>query len=313
MAKEAVEFLNPKPDGIYIDATLGGGGHTLELLKASAPTGKVIAIDRDIEAIERGRKLLKEYEGRVDLVQSSFAELEDVLTGRITSGGIDGIVADFGVSSFQLDTPERGFSFRFQGRLDMRMDQSQDCSAYDLVNELAADKLAAIFKEYGEERFAKLVSRAIVEKRKDKPIETTTELVEIIEQSIGGRSRRPGGAPPKIHPATRVFQALRIAVNDELGEIKRFLEAGVKVLKPGGRIAVISFHSLEDRIVKNFFRTLEKGCTCPPRIPQCVCGKESELKLLTRRVVKPDEAEIESNPRARSARLRAAEKIFYKV
>ena len=313
MAREAVEFLNPRPDGVYVDATLGGGGHTLELLKASAPTGKVIGIDRDIEAVTRGQKLLNEYGNRLELVRSGFAELEEVLEARITSGGIDGIVADLGVSSFQLETPERGFSFRLQGRLDMRMDQSQECSAYDLVNELAADKLAAIFKEYGEERFAKLVARAIVEKRKDKPVETTTELAEIIEQAIGGRSRRPGGAPPKIHPATRVFQALRISVNDELGELKTFLSAAIKALKPGARIVVISFHSLEDRIVKNFFRTLEKGCTCPPRIPQCVCGKESELKLLTRRAVKPGEAEIESNPRARSARLRAAEKIFCKV
>lgn len=309
MAQEAVEFLKPASGAVYVDATLGGGGHTEDLLEGSAPKGRVIAIDRDLEALERSAPLKAKYGDRLELVHSNFSELKNILAERGVEK-VDGIIADFGLSSDQLESAERGFSFLREARLDMRMDRDLKTSAYEIVNQASVQELKKIFREYGEERRGGLIARVIERERKEAPIETTTQLADLIAQTVGfgGQGGYRKGRLKK-HPATLIFQALRIAVNDELGSIEKFLDASVASLRPGGRIAIISFHSLEDRIVKNFFRTHEKGCICPPRIPKCVCGKVSELKLLTRKAVKPTEAEVDSNPRARSARLRAAERI----
>jgi len=299
MADEALEFLKPFSGGVYVDATLGGGGHALKILK-SAPDSRLIAIDQDAEAIERGRVILEPFKDRVIFVRDNFRNIKEIIA-REGFDGVDGILADIGLSTFQLESASRGFSFMKQARLDMRMDKSCETSAYDLVNNLDAADLERIFSKYGEERFSRRIARAIVAKRAEGEIESTLQLRELIHGAIPARFKRE-----KIDPATRVFQALRIAVNDELGSLEEFLDGSVESLNTGGVLVVISFHSLEDRIVKRKFRELNRDCICPPRIPQCVCTHERKLELLSRKVVKPTEAEVDLNPRARSAKLRAA-------
>lgn len=317
MPGEVVRYLGCRPGGggIYVDGTLGGGGHALEILKATGPGGRVIGMDRDEEAVSVATDALKPYAERCLILRANFKDIKAVLSDRGIDA-VDGIVLDLGVSSFQLERPERGFSFRFDTRLDMRMDVTQPLTAYELVNGLSKEELESVFRQYGEERGARRIARAIERAREAKPLETTGELAGIVERSAGKRSA--GKRPTKLHPATRVFQALRIAVNDELGNLEAGLKGGVSVLKGGeggegggggGRMVVISFHSLEDRIVKGFFRGLSKGCVCPPGFPECVCGVKPSVRLLTRRVVRPSPGEVEANPRARSARLRAVEKF----
>ncbi|MEE9614822.1 MAG: 16S rRNA (cytosine(1402)-N(4))-methyltransferase RsmH [Thermodesulfobacteriota bacterium] len=319
MTREVLEYLDCRPGGTYVDGTLGGGGHAREILEATGPDGRLVGIDRDGDALKEAGALLEPYGKRALLVREDFREIKRVLAD-LGIGTVDGMVLDLGVSSYQLESPERGFSFRHDARLDMRMDTRQELSAYDLVNGLSAEDLERIFRDYGEERAARRIARAIEKKRGEGPITTTDELAGIVAGAAwraggkgGKRGRgargRGGAAKRKIHPATRVFQALRIAVNDELESLKAGLTDGIEALGSGGRMVVISFHSLEDRIVKNCFRDLWRGCVCPPEVPVCVCGKEPSLRLLTKRVVFPSDAEVERNPRARSARFRAAEKI----
>ncbi len=299
MADETLEFLKPSSGGVYVDATLGGGGHALKILEY-APGARLIAIDQDAEAIERGRLILEPFKEQVTLVRDNFRNINEIIS-REGLTGVDGIVADIGLSTFQLESASRGFSFMKEARLDMRMDKSRETTAYGLVNNLSASELERIFSKYGEERFSRRIARAIVARRADGAIETTTELRELIHSSVPPKYKRE-----KIDPATRVFQALRIAVNDELSSLEEFIDGSVESLKVGGALVVISFHSLEDRIVKRRFREFARDCICPPRIPQCVCSHERKLELLTRKAVKPTETEVGVNPRARSARLRAA-------
>ena len=303
MAGEATSFLRLRPNGLYVDATFGGGGHSLGILE-SEPALRLIAIDRDLSAIERGEKLLRPYKDRATLVRGNFRDLGELLAGEgVTGQAVDGILADIGLSSFQLETAERGFSFQKEARLDMRMDMAQELSAYDLVNELTVEELERIFSSYGEERYSRRIARRIVTQRALKPIETTTGLRELILEAIPPKQRKE-----KIDPATRVFQALRIEVNDELNSLSEFLDGAVQALTPNGRLVIITFHSLEDRIVKRKFREFSKECVCPPRIPMCVCDHVKELNVLTKKVVRATPGEVARNPRARSARLRAAER-----
>lgn len=302
MPREVVYYLGVGRGGTYVDCTAGGGGHALEILKAD-PQLRLIGLDRDGDAIEAASRALEAYKKRVVLVKGNFKDIKEILrTLGIESA--DGLLFDLGVSSYQFDMPERGFSFRYDARLDMRMDRSQELSARDIVNKFRKKDLEWIFREYGEERFAGKIASAVEKARKVKPVTTTGELTNIILEAVPRRFHAKG-----IHPATRVFQALRIAVNDELENLKEGISDGVTVLKKGGRIVVISFHSLEDRIVKEKFRDLAAGCVCPPRVPMCVCGRKEVLRLLTKRPVTPREDEIDVNPRARSAKLRAAERI----
>lgn len=312
LTAEAVELLIPalgtrgqgcKGAGVYVDATVGGGGHAKAILDASAPDGVLIGLDRDAEALNAAITQLKDYGARVRLVKENFRNLKKALA-RLGVEKIDGAVFDLGVSSYQMDSRMRGFSFRFDSRLDMRMDAAQKTSAYELVNELSEEELERIFSDYGEERFARRIAGAIARVRIHKPIETTGELARLVLDAVPKKFHGT-----HIHPATRVFQALRIAVNDELESLKEGLDAAIEVLNPHGRVVVISFHSLEDRIVKTRFRELSIGCVCPPRIPQCVCGIKPSLKIITKKVVTPSEEEERKNPRARSAKLRAAEKL----
>jgi 16S rRNA (cytosine1402-N4)-methyltransferase len=301
LLKEAVTGLQPRDGGVYVDGTVGDGGHAEAILAASAPTGRLVGLDRDEEAIEASRRRLRRYGNRVHVVRAEFANMKEVLhnLGYETA---DGVLLDLGVSSRQLEIPARGFSFSAEGPLDMRMSRSQKRAAADIVADASAEELTKIFREYGEERRAAAVARAIVRERARKPVATTTQLAAICERVLGkGRA--------KIHPATKIFQALRIAVNDELEQLRQGLEAAVELLKSGGRLAVISFHSLEDRIVKEFFARLSTDCVCPPDFPVCVCHHRRVLRVVTRRPITPAAAEIAVNPRSRSARLRIAEKI----
>lgn len=304
MPGEVVDLLGcgRRPGGVYVDGTAGGGGHTAEILRANG-TARVIGMDRDEEAVAAASRYLKDYGERLTIVKGNFSDIRETLSG-MGIGPVDGVLLDLGVSSYQLESPGRGFSFRFEARLDMRMDKSQKGSAYDLINGLDADGLARIFREYGEEREAGRIARLIVKRRESRPVETTGELVRIVLDAVPKRFQSKA-----IHPATRVFQALRIAVNDELVNLKKGLDGGAGSLCSGGRMAVISFHSLEDRIVKDKFRELSTGCVCPPRAPQCVCGRTPAFRLLTKRAVMPSDEEVDRNPRARSAKLRAVEKI----
>lgn len=304
LLKEAVEVLNAKKGGTFVDATLGLGGHAEAILLAS-PKNIVVAMDQDEEAIGNARKRLEPFGDRVTVFHSNFSAIRPVLL-KAGSGEVDGILADLGVSSLQLDSATRGFSFRFEAPLDMRMDPRADVpTAADLIATLSETDLANIIYKYGEERFSRRIARRIVEKRDaGEPIKTTQQLADLIERTI---RRKP---KDKIHPATRTFQALRIAVNDELGALESFIVDSIDVLKTGGRLAVITFHSLEDRIVKQAFRRMSGRCFCPPRIPRCVCGAERVVEVLTRKPILPDDAEIASNPRSRSAKLRAVEKIL---
>jgi len=297
--QEVLEVLNPVPGGLYVDGTIGAGGHSKGILERSAPDGMLIGFDLDPAALALAESNLAEFSGRVTLIHSSYHELVSHLNNR-NWHTIDGILIDLGLSSMQLNTPERGFSFRYDAPLDMRFDPTQSFSASDLVNEYTREELAEIIFTYGEEKFSRRIAKAIIENR---PLATTKELAELIK-GVVPHSRS------KIHPATRTFQALRITVNNELDALEAFLPAALEVLKPGGRLAVIAFHSLEDRIVKRYFRQESRDCICPQEIPICVCENKARIKEISRRPISPGDHEISENPRARSAKLRAAEKIF---
>lgn len=300
---EVIDLLAPRAGGVYLDGTIGGGGHARLILEASAPDGRVVGLDRDPAALAAAAAALAPFGDRVMLRHGSFADLAGQLA-ELGLDGVDGILLDLGVSSHQLDTPERGFSFRDDGPLDMRMDPTRPPTAAALLAEADADELKRIFREYGEERWAGRIAREIVRTRGETPLVATRQLAELVCRVVPG-----GYQPQRIHPATRVFQALRIAVNAELDTLQQGLTAALHALRPGGRLAVISFHSLEDRLVKQTFRAAASPCTCPPRLPVCVCGRKPEVKILTPRGVRPAEAEITANPRARSAVLRAVEKL----
>ncbi len=293
-------MLDCKNGGLYVDCTVGGGGHALEILKASSPDGRLIGIDRDCEAIEKAGEVLADYGERVRLIQSNFRQLDEVLAGEKISA-VDGILIDLGVSSRQLDAAERGFSFMKEGPLDMRMNQEEGESASELIERLSAGEIARILKEYGEERWAKKIARAI---KDSLPLGTTTELAAVVARAVPKRFH-----PKNIHVATRTFQALRIAVNAELEGLDDYFLHAAGLLKEGGRMAVISFHSLEDRIVKRAFRQLSKVCICPPGLPICACGKKASVRLLARRAVTASAEEVARNPRARSAKMRGIERL----
>lgn len=303
MLKEAVDFLNCRSGGIILDGTIGGGGHACEILKRTDPNGILVGIDLDGDALRESRRKLEPFRERVFLRQGNFADMKTILSSfNITA--VDGILLDLGVSSHQLETATRGFSFSSDAPLDMRMDQRSGFSAYDLVNTASERKLEKIIRDYGEEFRARKIVAAISTHRNSAPIRTTRELAEIVVNVMPHQDKRR-----RIHPATKTFQALRIAVNDELANLHASLNDGIDLLRKSGRFSVISFHSLEDRIVKNVFRSWEKGCICPPDFPVCSCNRERKLKVITKKPISPGEAEIKSNPRARSARLRAAERI----
>lgn len=299
---EAVDALNIRPDGIYLDGTLGGAGHSLEIVKRLT-TGRLIGVDRDPEALEAAKARLASYLDRVTLVHSNFAELDAILD-RLEIPAVDGMLFDLGVSSPQLDESERGFSYMADAPLDMRMDPGDRVTAREIVNTWPQDELRRILYAYGEERYAPQIAAAIVRRRAERPIETTLELVDVIRSGMPPKALRE-----KQHPAKRSFQAIRIAVNDELSAVDRMMQTAVGRLNPNGRLAVITFHSLEDRIVKNAMAQAAKGCTCPPEFPVCVCGKKPQVRLITRKAILAGEAELEQNPRARSAKLRVAEKL----
>jgi len=303
MVDEVLSFLQPQSGQTFIDCTVGGGGHALEIVKRILPDGKLIGIDQDVAALSASRDVLKQYAGNVILEKGNFAELEEIAR-RLGIQSADGVVFDLGVSSHQLEAAERGFSFRQDAPLDMRMDPSQPVTARELVNSLPERRLAEIIRDFGEERWAKRIAGFIVDRRSGKRIETTRELADIVRAAIpeGARSEH-------VHPATRTFQALRIAVNRELEVLEAGLEQAIRLLGQGARVCVLSYHSLEDRIVKNTFSGHAGKCACPPGLPVCVCGAQKVVKILTRRPVTPSEDEIRRNPRARSAKLRAAEKI----
>lgn len=300
LLNEAIEALAVQPEGVYVDCTLGGGGHTKALLERLGSSGKVIGFDQDQAAIEYVKQHLGS-DPRLQIVHQNFEYLADELD-RLGVGVVDGFVFDLGVSSPQLDQADRGFSYHKEAFLDMRMDTRQRVTAYDIVNEYPEHLLSSIIHEYGEERFAKRIARRIVEQRAHGPIRTTTQLAEIIKRAV------PAAARQEAHPARRTFQALRIAVNRELDVLEKALHAAVERLKPQGRICVISFHSLEDRLVKRVFQEYAKGCTCPPDFPICVCGRAPMLDLPGRQPITPSAEEIRSNPRSRSAKLRYAVK-----
>ena len=296
-----IQALNIRPDGIYVDGTLGRAGHSMEIARRLT-TGRLICIDRDQAAIDAARVRLAPWLDRVTLVHSNFSELKEVLSGAGVSGA-DGMLFDLGVSSPQLDDASRGFSYMQDAPLDMRMDTSAPLSAYEVVNTWSQEELRRILYEYGEERYAPAIAKAIVRARETAPVNTTLELVEIIRGAMP-----PAALREKQHPAKRSFQAIRIAVNGELDALPPMLEAAVDGLNPGGRLAVITFHSLEDRIVKRTLADLAKGCTCPPEFRVCVCGRKPRVRLVNRKPVTADGAELADNPRARSAKLRVAEK-----
>lgn len=303
LLNEAVEGLNIKPEGIYVDCTLGGGGHSLEILKRLSPEGKLYAFDQDLNAIEHAKEKLSNYIDRIELIHRNFKYLEEELEKRGVFR-VDGVLYDLGVSSPQLDEAERGFSYQKDAPLDMRMDQTAEISAKTIVNEWPYEDLVRIFFKYGEEKFSKQVARKIEKVRAKRPIETTGQLVEIIKDAIPAPARRKGG-----HPAKRIFQAIRIAVNDELNSFQNSLEQCIRLLNTGGRIVVITFHSLEDRIAKTTFRKYASTPDIPPNLPVIPDEMKPPLKIITRKPVVPSEKEIKHNSRARSAKLRIAEKI----
>ena len=298
----SIDALNIRPDGIYVDGTLGGGGHSREIA-SRLTTGHLIGIDRDETALAAAGERLAPFMDRVTLVHSNFCEMDSVIRS-LGYPGVDGVLLDLGVSSPQLDESSRGFSYMADAPLDMRMDRGDTLTAYQVVNEWPYEELKRILFDYGEERYAPLIAGAICRRREQKPISTTLELVDIIRGSVP-----PAALREKQHPAKRSFQAIRIAVNDELGAVSKAMEAAIPMLNPGGRLAVITFHSLEDRIVKSAMAEAARGCTCPPSFPVCVCGKKPKVKLLSRKPVLPGPEELEENPRARSAKLRVCEKL----
>ena len=299
---ECLEGLNIKPDGTYVDGTLGGAGHSSQIVKRLT-TGHHIGIDRDPVALKAAGERLAPFGDKVTLVHSNFCEIKQVLED-LKIEGVDGILLDLGVSSPQLDDGSRGFSYMADAPLDMRMNSEDAMSAYDVVNTWSQDELKRILFDYGEERYAPRIAAAICNRRAEKPIETTLELVDVIRSAMPAQALRE-----KQHPAKRSFQAIRIAVNDELGSVEKVMRDAIPCLNKGGRLAVITFHSLEDRIVKNAMADAAKGCTCPPNFPVCVCGKKPKVKLITRKPIVSGEEELERNPRARSAKLRICEKL----
>ena len=302
LLEECIEGLDIKPDGIYVDGTLGGAGHSSRIA-AKLTTGRLIGIDRDPVALKAAGERLAPYQDRVTLVHSNFCEIKQVLAD-LQIPGVDGILLDLGVSSPQLDDAQRGFSYMADAPLDMRMNSQDSLSAYTVVNTWSQEELKRILYNYGEERYAPQIAAAICRKREGKPIETTLELVDIIRSAMP-----PAALREKQHPAKRSFQAIRIAVNDELGSVEKVMRDAVTCLNPGGRLAIITFHSLEDRIVKNGMADAAKGCTCPPNFPVCICGNKPKVKLITRKPIISGDEELEVNPRARSAKLRVCEKL----
>ena len=302
LLNECLEGLNIKENGIYVDGTLGGAGHSSEILKRLSNEGRLIGIDQDTDALKAAKERLKDY-SNVTFVHSNFSNIENVLD-NLNIDGVDGILMDLGVSSYQLDEGERGFSYMKDAPLDMRMNRENDFSAYNVVNEYSEEDLYRIIRDYGEEKFAKRIASFIVENRQEKNIETTLELVEIIKNAIPAKARREGP-----HPAKRTFQAIRIEVNSELSILNKTIEDGVEKLNKGGRMAIITFHSLEDRIVKNKFRDLAVSCRCPKEFPVCVCGEKAKVKVISRKAIEPTKEEVEINPRSRSAKLRVIEKL----
>lgn len=303
LAKETIEYLNIKADGIYLDGTVGGGGHSKLITDRLSESGRLIAVDRDMDAINAAKKNLADVRCRVDFVHSNYADVKDILRD-LQIENIDGALLDLGVSSFQLDNEERGFSYIHDAPLDMRMNAEDSFSAKDVVNSYSEKELTAIIKKYGEERWANRIAKFIAEAGKFGEITTTGELVDIIKNAIPAGARREGP-----HPAKRTFQAIRIEVNDELKGVESATEDFMDVLAKDGRLCIITFHSLEDRIVKTKFKNRANPCTCPPEFPVCVCGKKTDIKVITRKPVLPSKEEIEVNPRSRSAKLRCVEKI----
>lgn len=302
LLNETIEKLNIKKDGIYVDCTLGGAGHSSEILKRLSEKGRLIGIDQDTDAINAAKEKLKEYKN-VTYVHDNFHNIKNILD-KLDIEKVDGILMDLGVSSYQLDKPERGFSYMHDAPLDMRMNKDSNFSAFDVVNGYDENKLYEVIRNYGEEKFAKRIAQFIVNKRNEGDINSTLELVEIIKSAIPAKFRRQGP-----HPAKRTFQAIRIEVNGELEILNSTIEDGVDKLLDSGRMCIITFHSLEDRIVKNKFKELKNPCICPPDIPMCVCGRIPKIEIITRKPIEPSEYEISINPRSRSAKLRVAEKI----
>lgn len=301
---EIIEELHIRPDGIYVDGTLGGGGHSYEICRHLSNKGRLIGIDQDADAIQAASERLAEFSDRVTIVRSNYADMDGVLN-RLDIDRVDGIILDLGVSSFQLDTPQRGFTYRSEDApLDMRMDDRQKLTAKDIVNQYSEMELFRIIRDYGEDRFAKNIAKHIVAERAKKPIETTGDLNAIIRASIPMKVQATGG-----HPSKRTFQALRIELNHELDVLQDNLDTMIELLNPGGRICIITFHSLEDRIVKSIFKKNENPCTCPSNFPVCVCGNKSKGHVVTRKPILPSEEELEVNKRSKSAKLRVFEKI----
>ena len=299
---ETVDSLNVKPDGIYVDGTLGGGGHAYEVSRRLGENGRLIGIDQDADAIAAATERLLPFKDKVTIVRSNYKNIREVLF-NLGIEKVDGIYLDLGVSSYQLDTADRGFSYREDAPLDMRMDQRQSLTARDIVNDYSEMELFHIIRDYGEEKFAKNIAKHIVNKRKESPIETTGQLIEVIKGAIPMKVRAVGG-----HPAKKTFQAIRIECNRELDVLKDSIDAMIDLLNPGGRLCIITFHSLEDRIVKRAFKKNENPCTCPPNFPVCVCGNVSKGKQLTRKPIIPGEEELEYNKRAKSSKLRVFER-----
>jgi 16S rRNA (cytosine1402-N4)-methyltransferase len=305
LAEEVLAMLAPRPGSLQIDATVGGGGHTERILEATNPDGRLLGLDADAAAITRvDGRLRPRFDGRLVLRRANFRELAEVAP-EAGFEAVDGCLFDLGLSSFQLADTERGFGFRAGGPLDMRFDTDRGVPAAELLATLDADELTALFRRYGEEPKAGRIARAIVDARRNAPVATAEELAALIDRVVPPNPRQPR----RTHPATRVFQALRIAVNEELEALETGLAAAVDLLRPGGRLVVLSYHSLEDRIVKRFFAAERRGCVCPPELPVCVCGRDPRLRLVTRRSVTPTPEEVAANPRSRSARLRAAERL----
>jgi 16S rRNA (cytosine1402-N4)-methyltransferase len=302
LLNEVIEGLNIKENGIYVDCTLGGAGHSGEIIKRLNSDGRLIGIDQDKDALKAAGEKLKEYENTI-YVHNNFTNVEEILN-ELNIEGVDGILMDLGVSSYQLDEGERGFSYMKDAPLDMRMNRDSEFSAYDVVNGYSEEQLSKVIRDFGEEKFARRIAKFVVDRRSTNPITTTLQLVDIIKAAIPAKARREGP-----HPAKRTFQAIRIEVNKELDILDKAIEGAVNKLKSGGRVAVITFHSLEDRIIKNKFKDLENPCKCPKEFPICICGKQPKVKIITRKPIEPSEEEVNENPRSRSAKLRIAERI----
>lgn len=302
LLNECIEGLNIKPDGIYVDGTLGGAGHSSHIVSQLSENGRLVGIDQDEDAIKASAERLKDYEDRISIVRSNYVNTPDVLR-NLGIEHIDGMLLDLGVSSYQLDNKDRGFTYRFDTPLDMRMDLRNTLTARDIVNDYSEMELFRVIRDYGEDKFAKNIAKHIVQNRQKKPIETTFELNEIIRNAIPAKMRADGG-----HPSKRTFQALRIECNHELDVLKDSLDKLIDLLNPGGRLCIITFHSLEDRIVKTAFKTAANPCTCPPSFPVCVCGKVSKGRVITSKPILPTEKEMENNPRSKSAKLRIFER-----